>query len=56
MEVVYARQPLPERVEASLFLAGPTPRSPATPSWRPEALRLLRELGFRGYVFAPEDR
>lgn len=56
MEVIYARQPLPDRVEASIFLAGPTPRSRATRSWRPEALDMLRDLGFSGHVFVPEDR
>ena len=55
MEVVYARQPFPERFTRALFLAGPTPRSPEVPSWRPRALELLRERGFEGVVFVPED-
>jgi 8-oxo-dGTP pyrophosphatase MutT (NUDIX family) len=38
----------------AVFLAGPTPRSPDVPSWRPEALALLAEAGFRGAVFVPE--
>lgn len=51
MNVVYARQPLPK----SIFLAGPTPRDPAVLSWRPEALRLLKNIGFKGHVFVPES-
>jgi len=50
MQVRFALQPL----EKSLFLAGPTPRSAKVPSWRPEALRLLSELGFTGTVYVPE--
>jgi len=67
MIVVYAQEPYaqysgpftPGRSQTlapSLFLAGPTPRSPEVPSWRPEALRLLGELGFNGLVFVPEPR
>jgi hypothetical protein len=50
MKIRYAQQPL----EKSLFLAGPTPRSPNVPSWRPEACRILADLGFTGTVFVPE--
>jgi hypothetical protein len=50
MTPVFALQPLPK----SIFLAGPTPRDPATPSWRPEALRLLEALGLEGKVYVPE--
>ena len=32
------RLPFPDAVEKTLFLAGPTPRSPDVPSWRPRAL------------------
>lgn len=51
MTPVFALQSLPK----SIFLAGPTPRNPETPSWRPEALRLLEELGFTGNVYVPES-
>lgn len=50
MQVVFALQPLPK----SIFLAGPTPRDPSVPSWRPEAIRILEELKFDGHVFVPE--
>jgi len=56
MQVVYAREPFPDRWTKSVFLAGPTPRDAETPSWRPEALRLLKAAGFDGVVFVPEDR
>jgi len=60
MKVVYVGQELPERDEKlgvvpnSIFFAGPTPRGDAVNSWRPEAVEILKELGFDGYVFAPE--
>lgn len=56
MEVVYNREVFPFAWKKSLFLAGPTPRSMEVKSWRPEALRILRLLGYDGVVFVPEDR
>lgn len=56
MEVIYAREELPDYLPNSLFLVGPTPRSELVPSWRPEALRLLGERAFTGTVLIPEDR
>lgn len=50
MKIVHALQPL----EVSIFLAGPTPRDERTPSWRPEAIDLLRAIGFGGTVYVPE--
>ena len=38
----------------SIFLAGPTPRSESVVSWRTEACKILKELGFDGVVFVPE--
>lgn len=49
MEVIYSRQdPRP-----SIFLAGPSPRGEQDANWRPEALRILEELGFDGIVYVP---
>ena len=56
MQVVHAHELPPAAVTASIFLAGPTPRDGETPSWRPEALRLLAARGFTGVVFVPEPR
>lgn len=57
--VVYAREEPPDRWEAAVFLAGPTPRSPEVASWRPDAVAALRER-WRGrgrlVVFVPEHR
>lgn len=50
MKVSYARTAL----QKSIFLAGPTPRDPHTPSWRPEAVAYLEGM-FEGTVFVPED-
>lgn len=50
MKILYALQ----KYEKSIFLAGPTPRDPAVPSWRPEAIQLLEKLGFAGTVIVPE--
>jgi len=54
VNIVYAQEPLPATCAASIFLAGPTPRDASVPSWRPEALALLRAKGFTGTVFVPE--
>jgi hypothetical protein len=56
MHAVYALEDLPNPCRASIFLAGPTPRLPAVPSWRPEALRHLVELDYKGAVIIPEPR
>ncbi len=56
MQLIYAQEPFPKRIFKSIFLAGPTPGSKDVPSWRPEALRILKEKGFDGTVFIPEPR
>ncbi len=55
MNVVYPDQPA-DVPRPSIFLAGPSPRAPEVASWRPEALAVLRELGFAGAVLTPERR
>lgn len=56
MKLVYAREKLPDSFSKSLFLVGPTPRSPEVSSWRPEMISALEESGYDGVVFIPEDR
>lgn len=57
MEVVYTGEEMPEKFTKSIFLAGPTPRNPEeVESWRPDAIRILKDKGFDGVVFAPENR
>lgn len=53
MQVVYAHQPFPAAFERALFLAGPSPRKPTHPDWRPAALAALEDLGYDGVVFVP---
>jgi ADP-ribose pyrophosphatase YjhB (NUDIX family) len=54
--VVYAQREAPSWWDASLFLAGPTPRDDRVASWRPEAVELVRERWRAGrlVVFVPE--
>jgi 8-oxo-dGTP pyrophosphatase MutT (NUDIX family) len=56
MQIVYAREDLPASVTQTIFLAGPTPRSPAVKSWRPAVIAELERQGFAGTVFVPEPR
>lgn len=44
IRVIRPGGPIP--ADTGLFLAGPTPRSPDVPSWRPEAIALLNRLWF----------
>lgn len=55
MYIVYAKDPIPDHYTKSIFLAGPTPRAPEIPSWRPAALALLEQAHFDGVVFVPES-
>lgn len=55
MKVCYAPQPFPSfEGQKSIFLVGPTPRESGVRSWRPEAIRILDQLGFAGLVLVPE--
>lgn len=56
MEVVYAPEAPPSQFTKSIFLAGPSPRDPAQPNWRPEALAALEAMGYDGVVFVPLPR
>lgn len=53
MQIVYAPNLPPESYTKSIFLAGPSPRQPDQPNWRPEALRILDRLGYDGVVYVP---
>ena len=55
MKLIWTHDDPSERTPPIIFLAGPTPRDSETPSWRPEAIALLSELGFTGSVCIPED-
>lgn len=56
MEKIYTGEATPKSLKKSIFLAGPTPRSPNVKSWRPEALKILEQTGYDGVVFVPEFR
>ena len=55
MRVIYAYEDVHDvAFHPTIFLAGPTPRSPEVPSWRPEAVRLME--GCEGTLYIPEPR
>lgn len=56
MKIVYSGENAPMAYRKSIFLAGPTPRNKKTMSWRPDALKILKELKYDGIVFFPEFR
>lgn len=57
MEVVYTGEDMPQSFTKSIFLAGPTPRNnEEVPSWRPDAIKLLDDMGYDGVIFVPENR
>jgi hypothetical protein len=58
MKTYYGTDPIDpdilKKYDTSIFLAGPTPRSKDVESWRPEACKILKKLGYQGLVFIPE--
>lgn len=56
MQIVWSLEDLPRHTKKIIFLAGPTPRSKKVKSWRPEALKILKKLGYDGHVFVPESK
>lgn len=57
MQIIYAKEPLTtEARKFSVFLAGPTPRSPDVSSWRPTAISHLERMHFQGVLLSPEPR
>lgn len=55
-DIVYAHEERQRTRRRSIFLAGPSPRSSAQHSWRPEAIDTLQRLGFDGTIFVPLPR
>lgn len=57
MQVVYYNEEMPYKFASSLFLAGPSLRSGQEgDSWRETALQILRDKGYKGVIFVPENR
>lgn len=56
MRVIYVHETPSEVPSKSIFLAGPSPRGQDHYNWRPEALKILENIGFDGVVFVPLPR
>ena len=57
MKIFYSDSPLDGSLDVwghSIFLAGPTTRDRRVPSWRPDAIKILRDLNYDGQVIYPE--
>jgi len=56
MKIIYAQQPVPNEINKSIFLAGPSLRPNQDGiSWRILALEILQILEYDGVVFVPEN-
>ena len=55
MKIIYAGEKF-NNTKFSIFLSGPTPRKKSVKSWRPKFIEELEKQGFKGSVFAPENR
>lgn len=56
MRVICAQELFPTRTQASIYLAGPSPREASHANWRIEALAIFERLGFTGDVYIPLPR
>jgi 8-oxo-dGTP pyrophosphatase MutT (NUDIX family) len=56
MLLVFSDENLPATTKKSIFLEGPSPRSPEVTDWRPEAVQILQELNYDGIVYIPIPR
>lgn len=56
MQIIYALEEFPKKLNKSLMIAGPTPRTKEVESWRKDAIKILEDIGFDGAVFVPEPR
>ena len=56
MRIIYSDEQITWTTDIRIFLAGPTPRSVDVKSWRPEAIKILRDLKFDGTVLIPEHK
>lgn len=56
MRAIYAKEPLPEKIENGIMLCGPTTRDITVPSWRPAAFSWFDYFKFPGTLFIPEPR
>lgn len=57
MLVIYTGEEMPNTINKSVFLAGPSSRpGQDIESWRNDAIKILDDIGFDGVVFSPEYR
>jgi hypothetical protein len=58
MTIIYTTEPIPNSINKSIFLAGPSLRSEQQHliSWREKALDILDALQYDGIVFVPESK
>lgn len=57
MKIIYTQEAIPNQINKSIFLAGPSLRpNQSGISWRINALEILELLGYDGVVFVPEFR
>lgn len=59
MDIIYTGEEMPEVINKSIFLAGPSLRpgqEKTMTSWRQDAIKILEDKGFDGTVFCPEPR
>lgn len=57
--IVYSKEPMPDTINKSIFLAGPTVRNKELNDdleWRTDAIEMLRDLEYDGVVYSPIDR
>ena len=53
MEIIFSDQNIPNKIQKSIFLAGPSPRGMIKDEWRHEALLILSNYNYQGTVFIP---
>lgn len=59
MQIVYTGEEMPYKFTKSIFLAGPSLRPDQEgelESWRKDAIQILKDKGFDGVIFCPENR
>lgn len=56
LKILYSDDEIFDGKDASIFLAGPSPRKSDVQSWRPKAIEILKEAGFEGTILVPERK
>lgn len=56
MRAIYAKEPIPAKLENAVMLCGPSSRDITVPSWRPAAFSWFDFQKFSGTLLIPEPR